>query len=133
MRRNVIGSRTGGDTGPDISGVGNRFDVLYILESFIVPSKVVSDQYLNHVIETQEGKVITGRVIKEEPDTLTVRTDPFARELTVVRKSEIAHKEPSKISEMPQGLINVLTTDEVLDLIAYLRAGGDDKDKAFQP
>ncbi len=124
---------SGGDTGPDITGVGNRFDALYLLESFIVPSKVVSDQYLNHVIETTDGKVVTGRVIKDEADSLTVRTDPFARELTVVRKSEIEHKEPSKISEMPQGLINVLTTDEVLDLIAYLRSGGDEKDKAFQP
>src|SRR5262249_50723926 len=80
---------TGGDTGPDITGVGNRFDGLYILESFILPSKVVSDQYVNHVIETSDGRVITGRIIKEEPDSYTVRTDPFARELTVVRKSDV--------------------------------------------
>lgn len=124
---------SGGDTGPDITGVGNRFDALYILESFILPSKVISDQYVNHVIETTDGRIVTGRVIKEEPDSLTIRTDPFARELTVVRKSEIAHREPSKISEMPQGLINVLTQDEVLDLIAYLRSGGDPNDKAFAP
>lgn len=124
---------TGGDTGPDITGVGNRFDARYLLESFIVPSKVVSDQYANYVIETSDGRVITGRIIKEEPDTYTVRTDPFARELTVVRKSEIESKEPSKTSEMPQGLVNVLTQDEVLDLIAYLRAAGDASDKAFKP
>jgi len=124
---------TGGDTGPDITGVGNRFDALYLLESFVIPSKVVSDQYVNHVIETSDGRVITGRIIKEEPDTFTVRTDPFARELTVVKKSDIESKEPSKTSEMPQGLVNVLTQDEVLDLIAYLRAAGDAADKAFQP
>jgi hypothetical protein len=39
---------------------------------------------------------------------------------------------PSKVSEMPQGLINVLTPEEVLDLIAYLRSGGDPADKAFR-
>ena len=122
----------GGDTGPDITVVGNRFDALYILESFILPSKVISDQYVNHIFETEDGRVITGRVIKEEPDSLAVRTDPFARELTVIRKSEIDHREPSKISEMPQGLINVLTQDEILDLIAYLRSAGDPDDKAFQ-
>lgn len=124
---------TGGDTGPDITGVGNRFDGLYILESFVVPSKVVSDQYVNHVLETGDGRVITGRILKDEPDSYTVRTDPFARELTVVRKSDVESKEPSKISEMPQGLINVLTQEEILDLIAYLRSGGDPSDKAFQP
>ncbi len=124
---------SGGDTGPDITGVGNRFDAQYILESFVVPSKVISDQYVNSVIETEDGRIITGRVLTDEPDSITVRTDPFARELTVLKKSEIAHREPSKISEMPQGLINVLTADDVLDLIAYLRSGGDPHDKMFRP
>ncbi len=124
---------SGGDTGPDITGVGNRFDALYLLESFIIPSKVVSDQYANYVIETSDGRVVTGRIIKEEPDTYTVRTDPFAKELTVIRKSDIESKELSKTSEMPQGLVNTLTQDEVLDLIAYLRSAGDPNDKAFQP
>ena len=32
---------------------------------------------------------------------------------------------------MPPGLINVLTKDEVLDLIAYLVSGGNDKAPAF--
>ena len=29
----------GGDTGPDLTGVGNRFDTRYILESIILPSR----------------------------------------------------------------------------------------------
>jgi hypothetical protein len=34
---------------------------------------------------------------------------------------------------MTQCLINVLTQDDILDLIAYLRSGGDAQDKAFRP
>jgi hypothetical protein len=63
---------------------------------------------------------------------LTVRTDPFARELTEIRKADIEQQAPSKVSEMPQGLINVLTQEEILDLIAYLRSAGDAADKAFR-
>ena len=37
----------------------------------------------------------------------------------------------SKVSLMPPGLINVLTKDEILDLLAYLASGGNDKAEAF--
>jgi hypothetical protein len=33
---------------------------------------------------------------------------------------------------MPQGLVSVLTKEEILDLIAYLRSAGNAADKAFQ-
>jgi putative heme-binding domain-containing protein len=121
----------GGDTGPDITGVGGRFDGRYILEALIEPSRVISDQYVNSIFELQDGRVVNGRVINQTADKLLIRTDPFARELTEVLKADVEGQSPSKLSEMPQGLINVLTLDEILDLIAYLRSGGDPADKAF--
>jgi hypothetical protein len=33
---------------------------------------------------------------------------------------------------MPEGLVDVLSKDEILDLIAYLRAGGNRDDSAFR-
>ncbi len=121
----------GGDTGPDITGVGNRFKPDYLLEALIEPSKVVSDQYRNSIIVTLAGKVITGRIIKEDTDRLHVRTDPFARQLTVIAKPDIEERHFSTVSEMPKGLINVLTKEEILDLIAYMRSAGKSDDPAF--
>ena len=34
---------------------------------------------------------------------------------------------------MPQGLLDVLTEDEILDLLAYIRSAGDPNDRAFKP
>ena len=121
----------GGGTGPDITGVGARFNTQYLLESLITPSKAVSDQYKNTTIVTVDGQVLTGRVINETDTHLMVRTDPFARELTKIAKDEIAEQLPSETSEMPKGLINVLTKEEILDLIAYLRSAGQPTDPAF--
>ena len=123
----------GGDTGPDVTGVGARFSPQYLLESLVEPSKAVSDQYRNVVILTTAGEVVTGRVINETADTLFVRTDPFARELTQVKKSDVEEQQLSPTSEMPQGLINSLTKEEILDLLAYLRSAGNPQDKAFAP
>jgi putative heme-binding domain-containing protein len=122
----------GGATGPDISAVGGRFSTQYLLESLIVPSKAISDQYLGAVIQTDDGKVITGRVVDENDRMLRVRANPFTEDVIEVPKDSIEVREPSRISEMPQGLINVLSKEEVLDLIAYLRSGGNAADRAFR-
>ncbi|MEQ9406190.1 MAG: hypothetical protein RIK87_00630 [Fuerstiella sp.] len=44
--------------------------------------------------------------------------------LTTIKRDEIEEMFTSKTSMMPNGLLNNLTQDEILDLIAYLRAGG---------
>lgn len=121
----------GGATGPDITGVGNRFTPQYLLEAMIIPSKVISDQYVNSTFYTEDGEVISGRVIEDDGKMLKIRTDPFSIQLTEVPKAKIEESVPSRISEMPEGLINVLEKEEVLDLIAYLRSGGNRQDAAF--
>lgn len=126
-------NQEGGDTGPDITGVGARFSAEYILESLVEPSKAISDQYKNTIIVTKDGEVFTGRVINETKDAVMIRTDPFARQLTEVKKSDIEEQQLSATSEMPQGLINVLTKEEILDLVAYMRSAGNPNDKAFKP
>jgi putative heme-binding domain-containing protein len=122
----------GGATGPDISAVGGRFSTQYLLESLIEPSKAISDQYLGAVIQTDDGRVVTGRVIDEDARVLRVRANPFSEEVVEVAKDAIESREPARVSEMPQGLVNVLSKDEVLDLIAYLRSGGNAADRAFR-
>jgi putative heme-binding domain-containing protein len=122
----------GASTGPDITAVGNRFNSQYVLESLIVPSKVVSDQYVNSVVVTDDGEVLTGRIIEEDAQKIRIRTSPFALELTDVLKAKVEQRQLATISEMPVGLVNVLTQEEVLDLVAYLRSGGDPGDKAFK-
>ena len=123
----------GGDTGPDITGVGARFSPQYILESLVQPSLAISDQYMNHVIVTTDGDTVVGRVLEDTATSIKVRTDPFATKIREIPKSSIEERRPSKVSEMPEGLINTLTEDEVLDLIAYLRSAGNRSDRAFQP
>ena len=122
----------GGDTGPDITGVGNRFNAQYILEAIVVPSKVISDQYQSSLVLTHQGEVFAGRIIDENDQKITIRTDPFAREMITVQKKEIEERQKSPVSEMPQGLINTLTKDEILDMVAYLRSAGKADDKAFK-
>ncbi|MBL9115877.1 MAG: c-type cytochrome [Verrucomicrobiaceae bacterium] len=124
---------SGGSIGPDLTGSGNRYTMRDFLENIIDPSKVISDQYETHEIKKTDGSVVIGRVMGEEGGKLNVSSNPFApQDLTSIPASEVASKKPYTISMMPPGLINALSQDELLDLVAYVMSGGDPQNKAFK-
>lgn len=126
-------SNEGGSVGPDLTGLSGRFSARDILESVLEPNKVISDQYSAVQIVTTEGKVVVGRIVNLNGDTVMVNTnmlDPNAME-SIDRKS-IEEMGPAKSSMMPSGLLNTLNDDELLDLMAFLLSRGDRKNAMFQ-
>jgi len=80
-----------------------------------------------------DGLVHTGIVVKLSGDNLTLNTDLTDPEQRVnVDRKEVAGIETSPVSPMPPGLLNLLTEEEVLDLLAYLLSGGDAEDGMFR-
>jgi putative heme-binding domain-containing protein len=115
---------TGGAVGPDLTAISSRFGRREILESILEPSKTLSDQYQNEIFTTASGKSVTGRVVDETKETIAVQPDPLAPDRVVIRKDDLESRTASKLSPMPANLADVLTRDEVLDLIAYMESGG---------
>jgi len=88
---------------------------------------------MNTAIETTAGKVVVGRIVEETPEKVVLRPNPLEPETVVtVKKSEIEARSLSKISPMPAGLLNTLTKEEILDLMAYLESLGDPKHPNFR-
>jgi putative heme-binding domain-containing protein len=123
----------GGGLGPDLSGIAGRFGVRDLLESIILPSKTISDQYEAVTIATEDGRVVTGRIVNLHGENLTVSPDMLAPNRMVnIRRGEIVEMKRSPVSLMPDGLLNTLDRDEVLDLIAYLLSRGDRENPMFK-
>ena len=121
----------GGTTGPDLSAVGSRFSPHDLLQAILVPSKVVADQYRPTQFVLARGEVVVGRVESEDDESVVVRAHPLAPRSRRLTKTQIVGRLPSDESLMPTGLVSTLTREEVLDLIAYLRADGDADGPAF--
>ncbi len=114
----------GGISGPDLTSIAGRFNDRSMLESLIEPSKVVSDQYQSTQFSLVNGKVVSGRVVNLNGDNLMVMTDMLKPgDLTTVKRGDVNVMMPSKLSMMPEGLLNTLTEEDILDLLAYLKAG----------
>ena len=50
----------------------------------------------------------------------------------MLKKSEIEERKKSPTSIMPKGMLDQLTKEEILDLVAYITAKGDQRHKLFQ-
>jgi putative heme-binding domain-containing protein len=122
----------GGAVGPDLTAVSSRFAARDILESILEPSKVVSEQYQNVVVTTAAGKAVVGRLLEDSPGRLVIQPDPLSPERVEVKKADVEAVEPSRVSPMPEHLVDGLTGDEILDLIAYLQSQGRKDYPAFR-
>ncbi len=123
----------GGIIGPDLTGVGKRFDYRYLLESLIDPSKAISDQYQATVFVLRNGQTVVGKVANLSNDNIMVITNMLEPgRMTGVSRRMIEEQFPSPVSMMPEGLLDHFQKDEILDLLAYLRSGGDPHFEAFQ-
>ena len=114
----------GGAVGPDLTAISSRYSRRDILAKILEPSRSISEQYAFTAVKLRDGQSIVGRAIEDTPDTLVLRPNPLAPEQIVVKKSDITYRGFSKTSPMPEGLLNSLHKEEVLDLLAYLESGG---------
>jgi putative heme-binding domain-containing protein len=123
----------GGATGQELTAVASRYTRPDILDSILHPSKVVSEQYQNTAYYLKDGEDVTGRVVDEEDGMLVIEVDPIAQTRVKVKATDVERKEASTISPMPEGLVNSMSLEEILDLLAYLESGGRQDRAAFKP
>ncbi|MFP6597033.1 MAG: heme-binding protein [Candidatus Hydrogenedentota bacterium] len=125
----------GGGVGPDLSSVNAKFSISDMLEAMIDPSKDISDQYSSSVVEMNNGDYIDGIVVNhsgsKEEGEISIYTDDLNADAIVVKTADVKSIEASTTSQMPDGLLDVLNEDEMLDLLAYLRSRGNPEDSAF--
>lgn len=123
----------GGNIGPDLTQIGTRFSTKDILEAILEPSKAISDQYAATQFELKNGKSLVGKIANQDAEHYYVSQNPYAPDFLVkVNKKDVVAKNYSTISIMLPGLVNPLNVEELKDLVAYLKAGGDEEHEVFK-
>ena len=105
-----------GGGAPSLTDAGKRFTVPYLVESVLIPSKVISPVFKASIITTTEGLAHTGLVVSETNDKLELLL-PDTKRLSI-DKSKIDERKLGDVSAMPAGLAK--TPEELRDVIAYL-------------
>jgi putative membrane-bound dehydrogenase-like protein len=110
----------GQNVGPDITG-SNRADLNYLLENVLDPNAVIGKAYQLNLFTMKDGRVMSG-VIKEE-NPAAVKIAMMGGVEFTLPQADIAKREVSKLSTMPEGLFDALQPEMVVDLVKYLQSG----------
>jgi putative heme-binding domain-containing protein len=108
---------SGGQVGPDLSSVGASAPVDYLIDSVLLPNKSVKENYHAMLVTTQQGLSYTGIKVQESPVMLVLRTADD-KEISIPIKDIDERKMGGSL--MPDGLTDVLTRGEFVDLIRFL-------------
>jgi putative membrane-bound dehydrogenase-like protein len=115
----------GGQVGPDLAGIGLRYNREDLMTSILEPSKVIAQGYETIVIETTKGQTLTG-VFKGESGDAVNLTDAEGKPHRVA-KNDIEERTFSPVSTMPNGLSDGMTLQDFTDIIAFLEARREEK------
>ena len=110
--------------GPRLDQVLSAKSREHILQSLIEPSREISEGFSASVLVTKKGRVIEGRIEREDAEGVDIRTTDFSSGPIRVKKDDLLERRPSKTSTMPTGLINTLQEQEILELLGYLLSHG---------
>lgn len=115
----------GSSVGPDLTAAAKRFSRRDLLVATLLPSEAVSDQYQHTRFTLDDGRELSGRVLRESATEVRYTADPLGLEEATLDVSRIVNRAPDPVSPMPARLLDALAIDEILDLLAYIESGGD--------
>ncbi|MCL4205712.1 MAG: c-type cytochrome [Pirellulaceae bacterium] len=116
----------GQEVGPDLTKLNEEMTPLEIAKHTLEPSLRIDEKYQSYLFELANGRVLTGMIVEETDRSVKILENPLLSTTPLeIRSDDIEYREKSSVSTMPKGLLDKLTRDEILDLIAYVAARGD--------
>lgn len=119
--------KAGGQVGPNLTNIGGKLDRPHLIDSMLHPSRQIGYGYETTIVVTEDGKTISG-IAKESSDDHITLLDAENKRIRVPRR-EISATKVAKSSIMPNGLVELLSKQEFVDLVAYLETLGRGKSK----
>jgi len=108
----------GVDFGPNLSEIGTKLGKDALYEAILDPSAGVSFGYEAWQIELKNGDEAYGLIVSDTADEIVVKTQGGI--VVRYKKSDVAKREQQKLSIMPAGLQQTMSTQELVDLVEYL-------------
>jgi putative membrane-bound dehydrogenase-like protein len=109
--------KKGNDVGPDLATIQNRTPadlMIHILD----PNRVVQANYTQYLVETNDGRAVSGFIVTESPTSITLKRTEGVEE-TLLRQN-IKNITSNHLSLMPEGLEQIINQQQMSDMLAYL-------------
>ena len=105
--------------GPDLT-TADRGNRRALITHIVDPSGAIRPEFQAQVVETSDGRFLTGIITESTAETITLADVKNFR--TTLRRSQIETIIPANNSLMPEKLLDGLTDQQLADFFAYLMA-----------
>jgi putative heme-binding domain-containing protein len=109
----------GGDVGPDLTSVAGTRTAPFIVEAILQPSTEIAGGYETVLIQTSDGRLLDGVILRETADSLWMTTADGVE--FALSAGSIARRATQELSLMPGDFAELLSVTDLHDLLAYLR------------
>ncbi|TWT33008.1 PVC-type heme-binding CxxCH protein [Blastopirellula retiformator] len=107
----------GGLVGPNLISLGASAQPDYVVESLLRPSAKLKENYNSLILLLDDGRVVSGIPVRRTAEELFLRD---AEDKEVAVPIEAIEEQKDGQSLMPAGAVDQLTTEEIVDLAAFL-------------
>ena len=111
----------GNTIGPDLTGA-DRKNTEVMLLNIVNPNAYIRPEYVAYEAVTYDDQTLTGLLAESSSSSVTILDRNNQRH--VLARDGIKELTPSAVSLMPEGLLEALTPQQVMDLFAYLQGDG---------
>ena len=110
--------KEGKEVGPDLTEIGKKYTRAQMLESILEPSKRIDPKYVTYLVETTDGRVLSGLLVSKDENEVIIRDamNMLVR-IPIANVEQLVTREQSL---MPDLLLRDMTAEQVADLLAYL-------------
>jgi putative membrane-bound dehydrogenase-like protein len=110
----------GGRLGPDLTRIGQIRSERDLLEAVVFPNASFARGYESVIVMTVSGEEHRGMLREDLPDEVVLATGEH-EEIRIPR-DDVEDMQPGTVSIMPSGYGDLLTRQELADLVAFLKA-----------
>ncbi|WP_442505635.1 PVC-type heme-binding CxxCH protein [Novipirellula sp. SH528] len=107
----------GHEIGPNLATIKARGEET-VLTAVLDPNREVNPQYINYVVSTLDGEIVSGMIVDEGATSMTLRRGDNVT--ATVLRIDIDELKNTGLSIMPEGFEDAMDKQAVADLIAYL-------------
>ncbi|MGN7721719.1 PVC-type heme-binding CxxCH protein [Chitinophaga sp. 22620] len=108
--------------GPDLTGIGKKFDNAALLDAIVNPSAGIVFGYESWLVNTSDGATLFGFLLSENQRSIVIKDIGGQRH--VVDKKKITSRKKQEKSLMPDPVSNNLTEKDITDVVGFLKSHG---------
>jgi putative heme-binding domain-containing protein len=106
------------DVGPDIADTRTK-TLSALLNDILVPNAAIDANYVNYVVSTKDGLILTGMMAVETGSSITLKRADGQTD--VVLRKDIDEIASTGVSLMPDGFEKYINHQEMADLLGFLK------------